>query len=825
MSEKSTVTTQSAKVKLFIIIGYVILIILATYGVFRVYSELRIFSEYESPFEERKELILVSNTLANLYESESMSRVLLINPAQKEEYKIYDSLVSHIYIQLDSLRRISSDEIIHSHIDTVSVLLVKKYENTHRIFQLMDSINTIPLQKKTMTTVLSKKDIENLDQIYKYHTRDVTNKTVAQVKKKSFTKRLSDVFRAQVVDSVTYKSNVETDLTDSIMPIDSFTDTLVHYVTDVMLQYDKKRNAYITQLAIRQNDMFLTNGNLTTQINYILRDVEFREYKKSTEFLREKEKTLSKSSKIAFRVALAALVTAIIFLILSMKSLSREQKYRKQLENAKQYAEDLLQSRERLMLTISHDIKTPLSSIIGYIELLTKSKLPTKEKYYLANMQSSSEQVLELVTKLLDYHRLESGSPEINQMRFSPSRLLNDIYQSFLPLIERKGLEFEFLNELDPNEFYQSDPFRIRQIINNLLSNAIKFTEKGKISLYASILSARNGYVLNVTVKDTGCGIVRGERGRIFEEFARVKNSDTQGIEGSGLGLAISRKLAMLLKGNIHVESEENVGSEFTVNIPLDDYENTTNIKVENIDKKKIRILFIDDDLVLLNMYKELLSREGFYPVVCSNSLDALRLLQRTHFDIIFSDIQMPDMNGFELVERIRNGIYAGVKDVPVIALSAHSNISNQKFKEAGFSDFLEKPIKPEYLIDTIVRHTGILKKKEIIHNTEGFYALTAFAGKDIDAARNILKMFIKENFEISKKIEESIQLENWNDIRTYAHKLLPLMRMIGAEAAVSILYDLENNVRDKDEVHTLIKILKQKRKEAESFLKNIHSL
>ncbi len=819
--------SQSSKIKIIIIIGYLLLILLAVYGLGRIYSELRAFSEYDRPFEERKELVLISSTLASLYESESMSRMLLSSVMENREKKRYDSLMHKVVEQKDSLYKMTSDTLMHRRLDRVSNLLDLKYENTYQMFQLMDSIDLLPFRRKSVTTILSKKDMENLKRISSVmQTHEKQDTTIVQVKKKTFAQRFSDVFKSEVKDSVLVKSQASSSVIDSIIPMEQLlTDTIVEYMTDVFLDYDQKRELYVARLAYKQNFLFQTNVELTDEINKILRELEVREYQKIDEFSGEKKRALKDSYTIASRVAITALLTAIIFIILSLRSLSREQKYRRKLENAKKYAEDLLKSREKLMLTISHDIKTPLSSIIGYIELLTKSKLPAKEKYYLENMQGSSEQVLELVTKLLDYHRLESGKQEANIMHFSPARLLNDIHISIVPLATKKGLELEFVSDLKPEQIYQSDPFRIRQIVNNLLSNAVKFTDTGKITLSVSVFSSRKGDVLNIIVKDTGRGIDPVSQERIFEEFSRVNNVDAEGIEGSGLGLAISRKLALLLKGDIQVKSTFGEGSEFTVHIPLlSNVEDIQQATLKEQEKNKIKILFVDDDLVLLDMYTELLRSEGFNPVRCLNSLEALTMLQDQPFDIVFTDIQMPDMNGFELVERIRVASFPKAKEIPIIALSARSDISESQFIEAGFSGFLAKPFTSTQLLDLIVSLVGN------IHHTEkresagsGFSTLTAFAGKDKDAARHIIKTFIQENIVAAKTMEDALVSDDWAGIRSHAHKLLPLMRMIDAGEIVKILYNMENNVRESSEVHDLVRMIKQKNKEAELFLKTLN--
>ncbi|MDR1120630.1 MAG: response regulator [Dysgonamonadaceae bacterium] len=815
---------RAYKIKLLIIIGYSILLLLVVYGVVRIYSELRRFSEQESPFEERKEFVKISDVLASLYESEAMSRTLFSSTNTRSGLLAYDSLQNLVVLKIDSLKDLTTDTFVSESLDSVLVLLNMKCNNTHSIFQLMDSINRVPFKEKSITTLLSRKQIADLNNLSKIYTQQKQQDSViVQVQKKTFSKRLSDVFRSNVKDSVFVKTRQANEQIDSIIPFQIVEDTIASFVTDVLLEYDRKRELLTAQLLRKQEYMYQTNSYLTSQIDNILKELEYQEYTKLYRFVLEKEKTLEYSSNTVLYVALAALITVIVFLGISLRSISRELRYQKQLEDAKKYAEELLKNRERLMLTISHDIKAPLSSIIGYIELLTKSKLPEKDKYYLQNMRYSSEQVLELLTKLLDSHRLKSGSMEIHSMYFSPHRLMEDIYRSFVPLVGQKELSFEFINHLDANDYYQSDPFRIRQIVNNLLTNAIKFTHSGQIMLSVSVLPKDGKLLLNIVVKDTGMGIAPENTEKIFEEYLRLEDAESMKIEGSGLGLAISRKLAVLLDGDIRVVSEKGKGSEFTLTIPLrkePDTKREANLSSQREDP--LRILFVDDDPVLLNMYAESLKREGFLPVITTSSLDVLPLLHKMSFDIVFTDIQMPDMNGFELVERIRMATFSRAGEIPVIALSACSDVSGQKFKEAGFSGAMLKPFSLGQLLDVIASYSGIPTHKKENLVGKGLSALTAFADKDKDAAINIIQTYIGENATSIESLKKSVETDDWVTLRALAHKLLPLMRMIDADEIVTVLYEIENNVQEKAKIYTLIEMLKQKNEDAEVFLAEI---
>jgi signal transduction histidine kinase/DNA-binding response OmpR family regulator len=823
-TKKNISKAYRSRTKLFITIGYAILLLLVFYGVMRIYSELRSFSEHDVSFDERQELMMIGNALAALYESESVSRMAVPPDDADRRQAMYDSLQHRAVSKIDSLKVATSDPSMHQSLDSVLTLLEKKHINTYAIFQLIDSIDQVPYREKSITTLLSRKNINDLNRISKMRTKREKDSVVVQVQKKTLRQRLSDVFRSKVEDSVFVKSNLAGEVIDSIIPGLNLKDPVVRFVTNIVRDYDQKRELLTAQLVYQQNELYQTNSRLTAQINNILRDLELREHIKYYAFLQSKEQALSRSSGTVQHVALAALITVVFFLIVSLWSVSREFKYRQQLERARKYAEDLLKNRERLMLTISHDIKAPLSSVIGYIKLLSKSKLTGNNRSYLQNMRNASEQILELVTKLLEYHSLKSSNQNMLLVSFSPYNLFQEIHLGFIPLAEQKGLEFEFVNQLPAGGVYQSDPFRIRQVVNNLLSNAIKFTASGKITLTVSVISEDDKPRLNVVVKDTGIGIDAADREKIFEEYHRLEDARSMKTEGSGLGLAISRKLIALLQGDIRVVSERGEGSEFTFTVPL--MESAAPKRPGNQTTASLKILFVDDDRTLLQMYNDVLKEEGYLPVVTTRSPEALTLLREIPFDIIFTDIRMPDMNGFELMKRIRTADFPGAKDVPVIALSASSDISEERLKDAGFSGFISKPFSAELLLSVIAAHAGICstKKKRTVPKKQGWEALTAFADSDREAAANILTTGINENRLKIEALEKAIEAADDAEIRAIAHRLLPLMRMIDANEIVAILCDVENGAAKQSEICRLPEMLKEKNREAEVFLSEQYS-
>jgi CheY-like chemotaxis protein/anti-sigma regulatory factor (Ser/Thr protein kinase) len=417
---------------------------------------------------------------------------------------------------------------------------------------------------------------------------------------------------------------------------------------------------------------------------------------------------------------------------------------------------------------------------------------------------------------------LEIHQQKPDQLPFSPYILLSDIYESFIPTAQKKELRFEFQPDLDKEENYVSDPYRIRQIINNILSNAIKYTPaKGSVVLSVKFIRNEPQIELLIAVRDTGPGIKEQDKKQIFEAFKRLDYTGRD-IEGFGLGLNISHKMAQLLGGSISVDSSLGKGSVFTVNLPLHKMNPAVSQPVKRLSNSRpVQILFIDDDTIQLDLVSKITEREGMTPHTCSHSLEALNLLQKGHFDIVFSDIQMPDMNGFELVGRIRRSDFDGAATIPVIGLSANSYMSQATYKEAGFTSFLVKPFTSGQLVETIYHYTTGSERPAVEtapKKNQGFEALIEFAGDDPQAGKSIILSFVTETEKSYKLLAQAFADNDWETVRHLSHKMLPLMKMISANELVSLLESYAAGGQDKNKA-LLLKLIQENIQAASKFI------
>lgn len=820
----------SGNFRMIVMFGYVILFLLAVIGLARINKELVTFSKFKNPYEERKELNIVSNALVALYEAESVRKVLLSDefytPILQQNV---DDIDSKIRIYIDSLYTTTQDDYLRASLDTVNTLLDEKKRNLAGMISLVDSIRKLPYNQVLTSQYLSKSDRSALDKMIndrQYQNRD-TSYYIRE--RRNFLDRVKAVFSGKE-DSTKVISTAGSYMTDSLNFVEPkiLTDTLIKYFSNKNIKSDRRKIEYMTELSSRQNAMFYYDEMLTGQINSILRRIEDDERQIAENINNEKAAVLERSSKTVSHIAMASLFVLLLFMYLTMLLTDRNQKYREQLEKSNSLAQNLLKAKERLLLMIAHDVKAPLSSIIGHIEFMDKEQLPAEDREHLDIMRNSSEQILDLSNRMMHFHKLEKGIAELRIVPFEPFGLMNDIYKSFIPAAQKKNLNIESSVDIEPAQIYESDPFIIKQILNNLINNAIKFTEKGSISLKSSI-NADSGE-MNISVKDTGVGISDEEKEKIFEEFGRGGSLESQqSIDGFGLGLPITLKLVTLLKGKLDFTSKQGEGTEFTLKIPVS---NPVDHPAEIVppddkdchEKLNARLLWIDDDEAILNLYSKIFERKGADVTKCYDSQGVFDLLKNNHFDLILTDIQMPKINGFELVKRIRKlgGIYA---EIPIVALSARTDISEKDFKAAGFTTFVSKPIAFEHLHNItcmLTKANRELPEEEIIAENEhaaGFDALIEYVKDDKEISLEILNTFLEDNKEKTEILKKAAADEDWDTVKFISHKMMPLMTMIGANEILPIISDFESGGKNPENLKKLIPLVEKVNQKAERYI------
>ena len=805
----------SVNTRLIVILGYCILVILAISGFIAIYQETLKSSEISGHPVPKQELVGLSNTLATMYRAEGAAGLLTVTQDTVLKHE-YDSLMFLVFDQIDTLKSISTNPELLSNLDSLSNLLIKKQNNALEMVQLMDKFENSTIKEITRTKIFSGNDVEKLNSMLINKTQQLEDTTHVVAEKKGLFKRVRDAI-ANKQDTTQQVSWGSVSYVEEVL-LPAFSDTIVEYIQEVNLITQKKNAEIIRQVVYRQNQLHQMNELTSIQINQIMDDIENLEYQNNLAVLQERTESLENSTAYVAFIGLLALAVAIFFMSWTLDSVNRGIRLQKEIQEAKKDVDKLLISREQLIYTITHDIKAPISSIIGFLDLMTEDKPTPKQKYYIENMNSSATHIIDLVRNLLDFQSLEKNNQQLNKMSFSPYSLLQDIYDSFIPLAEKKKQKFDIHFEMNEEDKYLSDPYRIRQILNNIISNAIKFTpERGIVKIKATVSGEKSTAYLKVSVKDSGPGIDENDKAKIFEEFTRLV--DTKKTEGTGLGLNISRRLSNLLGGDIEIESVKGQGANFILTLPLIQvFPAVEIVPVGDSENHDIRILFVDDDIVQLNLLSELMKKESIPCMFCSSSVNALELLKTESFDIIFTDIQMPDMKGDELVEEIRKSDFPGTASVPIIGLSADYYGSKMDIEKSGFNGFLLKPFRPKQLLQTIEKYTGKSIYSDVNYPNQyefDFQNIMKFVSDDEDLALTVIDSFIDETTVNSDLLKQAFLSEDWESVKQLCHKMSSLMKMISADEIVSLLIDFENGSQSEEKKLTLLHLLEKKIDEA----------
>lgn len=483
-----------------------------------------------------------------------------------------------------------------------------------------------------------------------------------------------------------------------------------------------------------------------------------------------REKRLADMRQSSYRMLAYVLGVAILLLVLSyiiiQRDIQQQETGRRKLEEIIGQNRDLLDMRKKIILTISHDIRAPLSIINGSAELAMDTRDRKKRNSHLANISVVCKHILHLLNNLLDIYRLNEAKETRNNIPFRLSDLLERITIGFTYAANDKGLLFQ-CNFEDTDVTVCGDSDRIEQIADNLLSNAIKFTEAGSVSFIA----CHKDGILLLTVKDTGIGMSEETVARIFDPFER--SAPDTNAEGFGLGLSITKGLVGLLDGEITVASEVGKGSTFRVSLPLP----LTDETVENGEQVSNpsarlpqRVLAIDDDPLQLEIVKEMLERNGVSCTTCVNTRTLVGEMRKTDYDLLLSDIQMDGTNGFDLLELLRNSNIGNSRTIPVVAMTARGDKEKEAFASAGFTACIHKPFSMHELLDLIASVVSDTKSEVVSADFDTFTA-------EVRDKKRLLRTFIEQS---NKDIEQLRKAGNDRErLREIVHRMLPMWELL----------------------------------------------
>jgi len=563
----------------------------------------------------------------------------------------------------------------------------------------------------------------------------------------------------------------------------------LHQFSDSLIALQQRQAAEMDAYA---DSLRNRNRTLNIQLNRLIGNLDTQA---QTAF-GHRERKIAEAQAVSVRLFTITISAAIVLLFLSYLAIHREMKRndheRKQrekligkLQESNEANEKLIKLRRNLIQNVTHELRTPLTAISGNAELLLNDTEADSRMCHAQTIHDAAGRMAGMINSLLVYFRLDSGKETPSVKPFKLRSIAETLAMEFAPLAKSKQLAFTIENQAD--EIVSGDKNRILSIGGNLLSNAIKFTQSGTIILCTDYKND----VFTLSVSDTGTGMTKEQQQRIFTPFERLGNAVTE--DGFGLGLAIVADMVKLLKGSIAVESEPGKGSRFTVSLPLPKAEEAiTGEKKQDshVSLSSCNILAIDNDLVLLNMLHDMYRQYGVECDTCQ-SVDELTDLMRTKdYDLLITDLKMPEVNGYEVLELLRSSEIGNSQTIPVVAATAAGYVEEEELKRKGFAAVLYKP----YSIDELLAVTGNCIERNKTSRID-LSPLLAFGDK-----RRTLEKLVTTTQSDMEEVRKAAEAKDMEALDNWVHHLRSSWMLIKAEQPLKVPYDAIHKESISDE-------------------------
>ena len=569
------------------------------------------------------------------------------------------------------------------------------------------------------------------------------------------------------------------ELIEQIQPVDT---NIIEKesIKQKIAEIEQKIQATNKALQVREKIFLEENIEITELLNQLINELETNEQKKLLQKTQEADRLAAITYKRLALFTIAAIILLLLVLFLFYRFLDKSRATQTILQKAKTEAEKLARAKELFVATVSHEMRTPINAIYGLTEQLTQRSHTNKTKKDLEIIHKSAEHLISLVNDTLDFSKIETQKLQLDKIDFSLNEILTEVITLNQNNANKKQLELKLDTRNLPPLVLLGDAFRLKQVLINLINNAIKFTDNGQVTLQ---VSASEKDLSNVWVTfriiDTGIGISKENHELIFDDFVQVETDITKKQGGAGLGLSIVKKLIDIQEGKISINSELNQGTTISVEIP---YKKGNPKRIKTIVRNEITIpesfenlsiLNTDDDDFNRHLLKSVLEKWGIRVTEATNGQEAVNLCSQQSFDLIFMDIRMPVLNGFDASKQI-------LKSNPqakIVALTATNKPEDiEKCKQAGMPNFLSKPFSEQELFNvlqkTIQTENNTEKQQQKAPDTIDLSELERMANGDPVFVKEMIEIFIHSSESGLLAIRKNLQLRNWESISDHAHKM-----------------------------------------------------
>lgn len=742
-----------------------------------------------------KELSLVNELIDSVNASQSEVN-MYVSTKQIRHYKSFNESLNIVEQLMDSLSHINP--LHNDKLQQINHLLVKKgviVSNLNKQFNNKNPIESINEILKEIDPVIKKDTV--------LVTTTVQDTIIYSGPQKGFWRKLGELFSSSKgADTVT---SITTARLDTLTVPKN--DTL-HVVTEVTEIAEQAKDDYVKRIiSIEKNlsSLIVADQEISSEITTLLIGLYNQTVQARLDEIQKSEQLIRNNNTYSIISSIVSLILIFIFISLIISDVNKSYRLRKNVERANLRIKQIMDSRHKLLLSISHDIKTPLNSILGTLELKETSNGFLHDE--VRTMKDSGEYILALLGNLLEFSSIEQGTSNISNRIFNLHALCQQTVEMFIPLANKKNLTLAYSFDFDKNLILSSDSLKIKQILINILSNSIKYTLEGFIQF--DVKYSDSG--LYCTIEDTGVGIPENQIKNIFQPFSRV-DQNSHLSEGSGFGMYVVKGLVDLFQGNIKVTSEEGKGTRTEISIPVSE----VSINETFIPK---RILIVDDDISYLIIIRNMLSDLGHIPSMCGNIADFENIITEINqYDEILTDMEMENFNGIDVLNRIK---YSGI-NIPVTVVTAREDINNDDFIRMGFKAYIKKPIST---CDLKLLFGGQIKDERVA----GFSSLNKMLEEDSDALHEVLTSFVDSTTENIGKLKQAVLNSDYNMAQFISHKMQPMFIQVGAIEKLDILKKLDAHRLDgmsmypgwEDDVLELIEYAEQIITETENYLKS----
>ena len=776
--------TSKHKIAFKVIVGYAILGVLAVISGALLFSEIKTYIEIQKQgVSDRNNIIQTGGLIADIYENENLGRAAI----QLNSSKRYNEYVTEnklLLKKIDSLNFIVSDVSKKFILDSVKLVLNKKRKNITSLRRLNQrnasekSINEAIDKLGSIDSLLGKGEVKDL-----IDDPDFFNKKTGLSLEKYL--KLFDREEDEKPVSVTEQKQI---------------DSLVSASKEILQKAQRETSTKRKFLRIKERELIENDIIISRKLREVLSVLERDVISNANSAHKKHEETLDRSKNIILLATGVGFIIIVLFSVIILNDFWKNQHYRQQLESANTITSSLLKSREQLISMVSHDLRTPLSTITGFSELLQKSINKTKEKNYVVHIQNASVYMGQLVGDLLEFSKLENGKITIEAIPFDLKRNIEEVANSAKNLVQNKPISVNVKHDEKINSLIISDPFRIKQILYNLVTNACKFTKQGSITIQSKLRNVKEKNYVEIRVIDTGVGIGKDKQEKVFKEFTQAHENEN-GQNGFGLGLTISRRLANLLGGSLTLQSSLGKGSTFSLFVPITFAEGKSNeneIKPQKV-LPSIHAIVVEDDTSMRELLKSLLEELGIKVTSFSNAQEALKNIDTISYDLVLTDIQLPKMNGIHFMETLKK--HSSYRNQPIIAMTGRVNLSESEYVKNGFSDALIKPFQPKKLNEILQRFFTLESKEKEVSNSTHDRVIThsfdvtsfkKFLNNDQLAVENILRSFLKDTKQNLLLLEQFVEKNELQELNNVSHKMLGMFKQLKATKLVVFLEEFE---------------------------------